>query len=250
MEVPYSRDRRSPPEVVVWLRDGKPVSTVTTKWKITGAGAVPVSSVTTALNEAGRPSMVIATEYAYNAASIEYGDERSLVRRIGDLALRLVQPDALHAATIEDDGVPCPIELAASLTASGLALQALAAAAAADAALAGATALCASSPVDPPALAACASIPALTAAASSANLAATSHTGVAAIAGAAYLSCVWNHYTKKDSVKKSVPGGGGGGKEGGGIGDCPDIEWYISYDGGITWEWYETQDGGWGCYAE
>jgi hypothetical protein len=184
-----------------------------------------------------------------SATSIEYGDESSLVRRIGDLALRLVQPDALHAATIEDDGVPCAVELAASLAASGIAFQIDATAAVADAALIAATVLCASSPVDPPALVACAQIPALTAAASSATLAAVSATGVAVIAGATYFECVWNHYTKKDTVKKNVPGGGGG-KEGGGIGECPDIEWYISYYGGISWEWYETQDGGWGCYAE
>jgi hypothetical protein len=245
VEFEDSGDAAAPPGLAIWQVDGRPVSTVATKWKRVGGRMLPVSSVTTALDRSGKPALVITTAWSYDQQAAQSHRARDVVNFLGHVALRIVQPDALHAATRDEfEEIPCTTELGFALAADALAFEKDATALAADAALVAAEVLCASSLVDPPALAACATIPLLTGVAASANTAAIAAAGVAATANAVYFACVWRAaHPQKDTLYTSTGGGGGGG----GYFKCPDIQWYVSYDDGVTWAWIGSEPGGNDC---
>lgn len=244
MQVPANSGSKKQVGLAIFEIDGRASAIQAIEYSGTGRAKRVKQVTTTGLDTMGTPRLLIRTRLEYKTTVGSLDRLKARVDAVGATLLNFVQPDALHAETVSaDDEVPCGIELAAMGAASLVALRQTAEAVAASAALAAAVALCASSPVDPPALVACAAVPSLTTLENIKVGAALLASAFAVGAGIAYADCLWLHFHPVDTTYTSTGGGGAGG---GGRSQCPDIDWYVSYDYG-PWIWIGSEPGGFGC---
>ncbi|MEO8337914.1 MAG: hypothetical protein ABI664_23270 [bacterium] len=210
------------PPVATMLYDGdRPVSMVEALYEKDGKRWKPTRSRITIFGKDGKPSAVTENNIAALAATSS-GTVSMLVdgfRRVGGTLSTLVQPDVLYAATSpNDDGEGQCFKEAVALAAAATAQVA------ADIALGIALAACAGTLISCPAVLA-----------AIATVAATS--AVYLIRVVEYDACM-NPPETTTTVRSNDGGGGGGGSEGDG---CHDVTWEISYDGGWSWHYYDTQ---------
>lgn len=203
----------APPSASIITVNGKAVayrdaqySNVRGRWRVR-------HNTSTLLDSTANAKLVVDTDYGVSALSAAVASNalRVAARVVGDALVTLVQPNALHATTLDDSAYACQAELETVL-------KATVAWTAAGGALAGATALCATTIV------ACASVPFLTAAFYLADIALGSAIGN-------HLACMINYW-------RSLPSSGSGGGNSSGGSQCTVIDWYISYDSGRTWNWF------------
>jgi hypothetical protein len=210
------------PPVAMMLYDGdRPVSLIEAVYQKEGKRWKPTRARVTIFGKDGKPSVVTEDNFAaLQTASVAMpGTAAALAdgfRRVGGSLSRLIQPDVLYAASLtEEDDEGCWRQRLAVIGAAGTQL-------AADIALGIAITACAASGG--------VLCPAVIAASIAAAAAAVNYL----IKVAEYDDCM----SRADPIV-SARGGGGGGSEGGN--GCYDVVWEISYDGGWSWSYYDTQ---------
>ncbi len=215
------------PPVATMLYDGdRPVSLIEGLYQKDGKRWKPTRARITIFGKDGKPSAVTENDFtALQTASVAMPGTAAVLadgfRRVGGTLSKLIQPDALYAASAGDDEERCWRQ---RLAVAAAALQQVAA----DVALGIAMTACASS---------------------GGLLCPTVLVAMAAVAASAvnYLLKVID-YDECMSRQDPIVGSGGDGTSGGGGSDehggCEIIIWEISYDGGSTWEFYDTQ---WSC---
>jgi hypothetical protein len=208
------------PPLATMLYDGdRPVSLIEAQYQKDGKRWKPTRSRITLFGKDGKPSAVTENDLAaLQTASIALpGTAAALAdgfRRVGGSLSELIRPDALYAASTGDDDGRCMREailLAAAATAQ----------VAADIGLAIAIAACPTTVIACPAVLAAMATVAATAA-------------VYLVRVYEYDQCMY-----PPGTSSARPGSGGGESDDGG--GCSEIQWEISYDGGNTWQYYDTQ---------
>lgn len=214
------------PGVMIVNDNGRAVSIRRNRFQTVGKKTELKRSVSTVLDSTGKPAFVIETELDYKALEVGALDRlRFGADLLGNALVSFIQPDALGAQGPSDEEcaeAACYDKFQDMLTKMGIWSAAMAA-------LAGALALCASSPVDPAGILACAGIPWFHMAALAADVA-------FGAAVAAYWSCVQENRCRRDTTSSTGGGGGGGAGE-----QCYTIYYYESIDGG---PWVEIGDSG------
>jgi hypothetical protein len=215
------------PPVATMLYDGdRPVSLIEGLYQKDGTRWKPTRARITIFGKDGRPSVVTENDFgALQTASVAMPGTAAVLadgfRRVGGSLSKLIQPDALYAAsTAGDDDERCWKE---RLAVAGAAAAQLAA----DVTLGIASAACAASGG--------LLCPAVVAAALGVTATAVNYL----IKVAEYDDCMSRSQPIISSRWGGSGGGGGGGTDDGG--QCNTIIWEISYDGGATWQYYDTQ---------
>lgn len=265
-EMQIANRSKSPnaPRVKILMINGKARSIEVMVWKRVAGRVRPERMTTITLDSTGTRRYIYNVEFDANRSSASV---RKILNRLdlaGDAFIRLVQPDALRAATVDEfEEWPCWTEAGKSLLASSAAAAAQGVAAAAESAAivaAGAAAVAQAAAVDALALCSLGAIPAceaaaaaqaaaLVAAASAAALQAASAGAFAAAAGLTVFAgmkaleladCMERARIRADSIAQADSGiytttsSGSGGGEGN---NCETISWWISFDNGVTWAW-------------
>jgi hypothetical protein len=211
------------PPVATMLYDGdRPVSLIEGVYQKEGKHWKPTRARVTIFGKDGKPAVVTEDNFAaLQTASVAMPGTAAAFadgfRRVGGSLARLIQPDALYAASLtEDDDERCWRQRLAVIGAAGTQV-------AADIALGVAITACGvSGGVLCPAVIA-------------ASIAATAAAVNYLIKVAEYDDCM----SREDPIISSGGGGAGGGGESGN--GCYDVVWEISYDGGRSWNYYDTQ---------
>ncbi len=214
--------KKRPPLFAILLVDNKPVAIKSYDYEKHGSTWRPRRITTAGLDSLGRANSVTTLELGTASGLAANRTLRSRLRGFADLAgnslIQLVQPDALHAATdecLEDDESLCFNEkMAVAIAVVGQA--------AAFSAYLLAVASCAASP------ATC--VLAVTAA----HLAWLTADYALAVAIVNLQKCLCPPPAPVPPPTPPTYGSTGGG---GGNYECSQIDWWVSYDDGITWSW-------------
>jgi len=210
------------PPVATMIYDGnRPVSLIEGLYQKDGKQWKPTRARITIFGKDGKPDVVTENDFtALRTASVAMPGTAAFLadgfRRVGGTLSQLVQPDALYAATqMDDDEERCWSE---RIALAGAVLTQIAADMGLSIAI---TACAATGGVLCPAV-----------------IAAT-----LAVAGAA-LNYLVKLMAYDECMSRTEPiisnrGGGGGGSDSGD--GCYDVVWEISYDGGWSWSYYDTQ---------
>ncbi len=219
--VPDPRGDGRPPVASMLFDGDRPVSMIQSIYERDGKRWRPTRSRVTVFGNDGKPGAVVESDLTalQTAGAALPGTAAVLAegfRRVGGSLSKLVRPDALFAATVDDALSKCFIE--------GVYVAAAAAAqVAADIALGIAIAACVGVPLSCPAVVA-------------AMLTVSATAAVYLLRIIAWEECM--------NPPRIVTGGGGGGSGGsggsGGVAGCFAIVWEISYDGGATWSYLDT----------
>ena len=265
LQMPAGGSLRTAPVLVT--RNGNAVALSVMKFSTVAERRTPTRVTATALDSVGRPAFVIDVKLEQPSTMVS-GLMRS-VDNVGRRFLALVEPDALHAATLEEDDcetcwtdkltmeAAAVVAAGAWVTAKSLEAGALVAAnearvaavIAADALLAcaetGLVPLCEAAAV---AAAASATAAAAAAAAQAAAHGALLLFGAATVVAAEYTVSYNECMKRRERCLKTPPrdpiisiGGGGGGGGPSEDTNCYTITWEISYDGGQTWQWLSDE---------
>jgi len=212
------------PPIATMLYDGdRPVSLIEGVYQKEGKRWKPTRARVTIFGKDGKPSVITEDNFAaMQTASVAIPGTAAVLadgfRRVGGSLSRLIQPDALYAASLTDeDEERCWKERLAVAGAAGTQI-------AADIALGIAITACAATGG--------VLCPAVIAASIAAAAAAVNYL----IKVADYDACM-----SRPEPIISVAGGGGGGGGGGEGKGCYDVDWEVSYDGGWSWSYYGTQ---------
>lgn len=208
------RANKKPPSSALTLVDGRVISMKRFKYRRQAKSWSVAEVTTTSLDSTGRVAAVTRTELNDNVRSAARASDyvKGGLMALGSGLANLVLPDALHAATVSDEEEACTAEK--MFLASAIAWEVAAAIG-----LWTAAAACVGT------LIGCVAF-----------LGAQANWVAADLAVAASLIALQNCLYPPPPKIISTGGGGEGGNY-----SCWDINWYISYDDGITWSWLETE---------